>query len=93
MKVSVIDPSFNSAKLVNYYFNRNNSYKVYDQKKIDVRLGSGLNNQKGLLRREAIRRTIDGLKIFKSIIDFHTIGQILPVVTSAVRPMTFFSNS
>jgi exopolyphosphatase/guanosine-5'-triphosphate,3'-diphosphate pyrophosphatase len=65
--------------------NHNNSYKAYDQKKIDVRLGSGLNNQKGLLKREAIRRTIDGLKLFKSIIDFHTIGHILPVATSAVR--------
>src|SRR5215831_3966455 len=85
MKVSVIDLGFNSAKLVNYYVNRNNSYKAYDQKKIDVRLGSGLSNQKGLLRREAIRRTIDGLKLFKSIIDFHTIGHIIPVATSAVR--------
>lgn len=44
-----------------------------------------MNNQKGLLKREAIRRTIDGLKLFKSIIDFHTIGHILPVATSAVR--------
>ena len=37
------------------------------------------------MKREAIRRTIDGLKLFKSIIDFHTIGHILPVATSAVR--------
>jgi exopolyphosphatase/guanosine-5'-triphosphate,3'-diphosphate pyrophosphatase len=84
MKVSVIDLGFNSAKLVNYYVNRNNSYKAYDQKKIDVRLGSGFDKQNGL-RREAIRRTIDGLKLFKSIIDFHTIGHILPIATSAVR--------
>jgi len=84
MKVSVIDLGFNSAKLVNYYVNRNNSYKAYDQKKIDVRLGSGFDKQKGL-RREAIRRTIDGLKLFKSIIDFHTIGHIIPIATSAVR--------
>ena len=37
------------------------------------------------MKREDIRRTIDGLKLFKSIIDFHTIGHILPVATSAVR--------
>jgi exopolyphosphatase/guanosine-5'-triphosphate,3'-diphosphate pyrophosphatase len=54
------------------------------RKKIDVRLGSGFDKQKEL-RREAIRRTIDGLKLFKSIIDFHTIGHILPIATSAVR--------
>jgi exopolyphosphatase / guanosine-5'-triphosphate,3'-diphosphate pyrophosphatase len=85
MKVSVIDLGFNSAKLVNYYVNRNNSYRAYDQKRIDVRLGSGLDAQKGFLARKAIQRTINGLKLFKNITDYHTIGHILPVATSAVR--------
>ncbi len=62
MKVSVIDLGFNSAKLVNYYVDYNNSYKAYQREGAKVRLGQGL-AQTGVLAQESIKRTIGYTKI------------------------------
>ena len=56
MKVSVIDLGFNSAKLVNYYVDYNNSYKAYQQEGAKVRLGQDL-AQTGVLAQESMKRT------------------------------------
>jgi exopolyphosphatase/guanosine-5'-triphosphate,3'-diphosphate pyrophosphatase len=82
--VSVVDLGFNSVKLVNYEIKSNNSFKAYEQEGIKVKLGEGL-NKTGFLKREAINRTIDALKLFRDVIEFQSIKHVLPIATSAVR--------
>ncbi|HEY5631074.1 MAG TPA: hypothetical protein VIR31_03020, partial [Nitrososphaeraceae archaeon] len=84
MKVSVIDLGFNSVKLVNYYVNKDNSYEIYEEKRMNVRLGEGLNFT-GHLRKKSIQRTINSLKFFRDIINFQSIKNVFPVATSVVR--------
>ena len=85
MKVSVIDLGFNSIKLVNYDVRRNGTFKAYQQEGVKVKLGEGLNHRTGYLSGTPVQRTIDALKMFRDIIDFDSIEQVLPVATSVVR--------
>ena len=85
MKVSVIDLGFNSIKLVNYDVKKNGTFKAYQQEGLKVKLGEGLNHSTGYLSGPPIQRTIDALKMFRDIIDFDSIDQVLPVATSVVR--------
>ena len=84
MKVSVVDLGFNSVKLVNYHVKKNNSYNAYEQQSVKVKLGEKL-NETGRIGRESIQRTINSLKLFRDIVDFQSIKNVLPVATSAVR--------
>ncbi|MGB8032342.1 MAG: hypothetical protein WCF03_00765 [Nitrososphaeraceae archaeon] len=84
LKVSVIDLGFNSIKLVNYYVNKDDSFEAFERKRINVRLGEGLNFT-GRLSKKSIQRTIDSLKLFRGIINFQSIKYALPVATSVVR--------
>ncbi len=83
MKVSVIDLGFNSVKLVNSDI-QDGSFKAYQQEGVKVKLGEGL-NETGYLGKEQVDRTIDALLMFRDIINFESIRQVLPVATSAVR--------
>ena len=85
MKVSVIDLGFNSIKLVNYDVKKNGSFKAYQQEGVKVKLGEGLNNSTGYLSGAPVQRTIEALKMFRDIINFDSIDQVLPVATSVVR--------
>ncbi|HET7390417.1 MAG TPA: hypothetical protein VFJ51_06305, partial [Nitrososphaeraceae archaeon] len=78
---------FNSVKLVNYYVNKDNSYEIYEEKRMNVRLGEGLNFA-GHLRKKSVQQTINSLKFFRDIINFQSIKDVLPVATSAVREAT-----
>ena len=84
MKVSVIDLGFNSVKLVNYHVNKDNSYEAYEQKRMNVRLGEGLDSTRHL-NNKSIQRTINSLKFFRDIINFQSIKDVLPIATSVVR--------
>jgi len=84
LKVSVIDLGFNSVKLVNYHVNEDNSYEAYEQKRMNVRLGEGLDFT-GHLNDKSIQRTINSLKFFRDIINFQSIKDVLPIATSVVR--------
>jgi exopolyphosphatase / guanosine-5'-triphosphate,3'-diphosphate pyrophosphatase len=84
LKVSVIDLGFNSIKLVNYYVNKDESFEAFQQKRMNVRLGEGLNFT-GRLNKKSIQRTINSLKLFQGIINFQSIQDVLPVATSVVR--------
>jgi exopolyphosphatase / guanosine-5'-triphosphate,3'-diphosphate pyrophosphatase len=84
LKVSVIDLGFNSVKLVNYYINKDDSFEAFERKRINVRLGEGLNFT-GRLSKKSIQRTINSLKLFRDIINLHSIKYVLPVATSVVR--------
>jgi exopolyphosphatase/guanosine-5'-triphosphate,3'-diphosphate pyrophosphatase len=84
MRVSVIDLGFNSVKLVNYYVNHDGTYEAYQREGVKVRLGQGL-GKTGVLAQESIQRTIDALRLFREVVNFQSIEQVLPVATSAVR--------
>jgi exopolyphosphatase/guanosine-5'-triphosphate,3'-diphosphate pyrophosphatase len=84
LKISVIDVGFNSAKLVNYYIEKDHSYAPYSQEGVTVRLGEGVDESR-FLNESSIRRTIDALKLFRDIVKFESVDHVLAVTTSAVR--------
>jgi exopolyphosphatase / guanosine-5'-triphosphate,3'-diphosphate pyrophosphatase len=85
VKISVIDLGFNSIKLVNYDVGKNKTFKAYRQEGVKVKLGEALDHPTGYLAGTPVQRTIDALKMFRDIIDFESIEQVLPVATSVVR--------
>jgi exopolyphosphatase/guanosine-5'-triphosphate,3'-diphosphate pyrophosphatase len=91
LKVSVIDVGFNSAKLVNYYIDKDHSYSPYSQEGVTVRLGEGVDESR-FLNESSICRTIDALKLFRDIIKFESVDHVLAVATSAVREATNKNN-
>ena len=82
-KASVIDLGSNSVKLVNYNIDSHNTYKPYHQESIRIKLAEGLVD--GVIQQKHIEKTLDSLKLFRSIIDFEQIDYVLAVATSAVR--------
>ncbi|MDE1728352.1 MAG: hypothetical protein KGI02_01955 [Thaumarchaeota archaeon] len=80
----MIDLGFNSAKLVIYNVKDDDSFDVYQQEGVKVRLGEGL-DKKDLLEKKPMLRAIDTLKIFREIIQLNPIKSVLPIATSAVR--------
>ena len=84
LKISVIDLGFNSAKLVIYNVKDDDSFDVYQQEGIKVRLGEGL-DERGELGKKPMSRAIDTLKVFREIIQLNPIKSVLPIATSAVR--------
>jgi exopolyphosphatase/guanosine-5'-triphosphate,3'-diphosphate pyrophosphatase len=87
LKISVIDLGFNSAKLVNYYVEKDHSYTAYSQEGVTVRLGEGL-DESGFINKAAICRAIDALRLFRDIVKFESVDHVLAVTTSAVREAT-----
>ncbi len=84
LKVSVIDLGFNSLKLVTYGVRDDKSFFVIEQRSVSARLGEGM-KEGGYLQLEPMQRTIEGLELFKEIIDSESIKHFLPIATSAVR--------
>jgi exopolyphosphatase / guanosine-5'-triphosphate,3'-diphosphate pyrophosphatase len=84
LKVSVIDLGFNSLKLVTYGVRDDKSFYVIEQRSVSARLGEGM-KEGGYLQLEPMHRTIEGLELFKEIIDSESIKHHLPIATSAVR--------
>lgn len=60
------------------------SFDIYQQEGIKVRLGEGL-DEKGRLGKKPISRAIDTLHVFRDIIQLNPIKSVLPIATSAVR--------
>jgi len=84
LKVAIIDLGFNTVKLACYYLQKDNSYKAYRQDGVSVRLGEGM-SRKGYLENIPIQRTVTALKLFRDVLTFEGIDQVIPVATSAVR--------
>lgn len=80
----MIDLGFNSAKMVCYRVDHENSYTAYQHEGDKVMLGEGL-SETGFLGKEPTQRTIKTLKLFRDIINFDAIKHVLPIATSAVR--------
>src|SRR6185312_5895289 len=60
------------------------SFDIYQQEGIKVRLGEGL-DERGQLGKKPMSRAIDTLKVFREIIQLNPIKSVLPIATSAVR--------
>jgi len=84
MKISVIDLGYNSAKLVIYNVNDDDSFDVFQQEGIKVKLGDGL-DEKGRLGKKPMSRAIDTLRVFRDMVQLNPIKSVLPIATSAVR--------
>jgi exopolyphosphatase/guanosine-5'-triphosphate,3'-diphosphate pyrophosphatase len=84
LKVSVIDLGFNSLKLVTYLVREDRSFYVVAQKSVSAMLGEGMENS-GYLQLRPMLRTIQGLTLFREMIDSESIRHVLPIATSAVR--------
>lgn len=82
-KASVIDLGSNSVKMVNYNLGKHDSYKPYHQESARVKLAEGLVD--GAMLESHIEKTLETLKLFRSIIDFEQINHVVAVATSAVR--------
>ena len=84
MKISVIDLGYNSAKLVTYNVKDDDSFDVFQQEGIRVKLGEGL-DEKGKLGKKPTLRAIDTLRLFRDVVQSQPIKSVLPIATSAVR--------
>ena len=84
MKISVIDLGYNSAKLVTYNVKDDDTFEVFQQEGIKVKLGEGLDERKKLSKKP-ILRAIDTLRLFRDMIQTQPIKSVLPIATSAVR--------
>jgi exopolyphosphatase / guanosine-5'-triphosphate,3'-diphosphate pyrophosphatase len=70
--------------LVIYNVKDDDSFDIYQQEGIKVRLGEGL-DEKGKLGKKPMSRAIDTLQVFRDIIQLNPIKSVLPIATSAVR--------
>ncbi|MDE1769787.1 MAG: Ppx/GppA family phosphatase [Thaumarchaeota archaeon] len=70
--------------MVIYNVKDDDSFDVYQQEGIKVRLGEGL-DEKGKLGKKPMIRAIDTLQVFRDIIQLNPIKSVLPIATSAVR--------
>ena len=68
-KASVIDLGSNSVKMVNYNVDSQNTYKPYHQESSRIKLAEGLVDE--VIQQSHIEKTIESLKLFRSIIDFY----------------------
>ena len=69
---------------MSYSVRQDNSFFAYEQRSVHTRLGEGM-DQTGYLSSDPIRRTLQGLKQFKDVLEIESIKQTIPVATSAVR--------
>ena len=70
--------------MVIYNVKDDDSFDVYQQEGIKVRLGEGL-DEKGILGKKSMSRAIDTLQVFRDVIQLNPIKSVLPIATSAVR--------
>lgn len=83
-KLAIIDLGSNSARMIIMKVYEDGSYKMLDQVKEMVRLSEGM-GETMTLRPRAIKRTIDGLRLFKKLIQIHEVDQVRLIATAAVR--------
>ena len=79
-KASVIDLGSNSVKMANYNVG---SYKPYHQESARVKLAEGLVD--GVISDDHMKKTLETLRFFRSIVDFEAIDHVVAIATSAVR--------
>jgi len=83
-RIGVIDLGSNSVRLVLMKIYPNGSFKLIDEIKEVVRLGAGL-GQKNALQLEAMKRTIESIRLFARLCENNKIEKIIAVATAAVR--------
>jgi exopolyphosphatase/guanosine-5'-triphosphate,3'-diphosphate pyrophosphatase len=83
-KYAIIDLGSNSARLHIYHIKEDGSYYLLESVKEKVRLSEGMAGG-NLIQKEPLRRTIETLKLFTSLISAHSIGALYPLATAAIR--------
>jgi exopolyphosphatase/guanosine-5'-triphosphate,3'-diphosphate pyrophosphatase len=84
-RVAIIDIGSNSARVVIYQRTSRFGFHLIAQKKAAVRISEGSFDKGGMLQEKAIRRTIEALYTFKSIISDYKARKTIIVATAAVR--------
>jgi len=84
-RVAIVDIGSNSARVVIYQRTSRFGFHLIAQKKANVRISEGSFDKNGLLQERAIKRTIEALQIFKSIISDYKVRKTLIIATAAVR--------
>jgi len=83
-KYAIIDLGSNSARLHIYHIKEDGSYYLLESVKEKVRLSEGMAGGNEI-QKEPLKRTIDTLKLFASLIAAHDIGALYPLATAAIR--------
>ena len=84
-RVAVIDIGSNSARVVIFQRTSRYGFHLIAQKKANVRISEGSFSNNAILQKKAIDRTVEALKVFKSIIKDYKARKVLIVATAAVR--------
>jgi len=83
-KAAIIDLGSNSVRLVLTEINDDRSFRIVNEVKEMVRLSENM-TEDGILKPNAIGRTIKAIKLFKSLCEASHVEDILAVATAAVR--------
>ncbi|EOD01377.1 exopolyphosphatase [Caldisalinibacter kiritimatiensis] len=83
-KLAIIDLGSNSIRVIIMRINNDGSYIMLDQAKEMVRLSEGMGKEL-TLKSEPINRTIHTLKLFKKLIQSHSVDEVHCITTAAVR--------
>lgn len=83
-KIAIVDLGSNSVRLFIYSRLPNNEFELFLTEKFMVKLGEGVFESK-ILDPQAIKRTLDALKIFKYLIDKNNVQSIHSFGTCALR--------
>lgn len=84
-KLAVIDIGSNSITLMLVEIIKNKYFKIQDILKETVRLGQGMNEEEGLIKKDRIDAAIKTLKMFKNLCNATETEKIIAVATAAVR--------
>ncbi len=84
-RVAIIDIGSNSSRVVIFQRTSRYGFHLIAQKKATVRVSEGSFINNGYLQEKAIERTINALKVFKTIIKDYKAKKVLAVATAAVR--------
>ncbi len=84
-RVAIVDIGSNSARVVIYQRTSRFGFHLIAQKKANVRISEGSFEQDGILQDIAIKRTIEALHIFKTMINEYKARKTVAIATAAVR--------
>ncbi len=83
-RIAIIDLGSNSVRLMIMEIYADNSFKVINEVKETVRLSEGMNKE-NILQPDAIRRTLQVLRLFKSLCSSNKVRHLIAIATAAVR--------
>lgn len=83
-RYGIIDLGSNSVRLNIVQVYDNGAYNLLDQAKVMVRLSENIHGDKHL-KQEPMDRTINAIRLFKKLLEAHSVSRTIAVATAAVR--------